>query len=112
MRREMEKLTAEEKERWARTVQQTWLEGPKKGVFEFARDAELYVQTVGWFLSEQIGETAANAKVIGRLALIIEAMLEGSRPDDMASALQGINIGGDKPLARADYLEPDVKSGD
>ncbi len=76
----MEKLTAEEKERWARTVQQTWLEGPKKGVFEFARDAELYVQTVGWFLSEQIGETAANAKVIGRLALIIEAMLEGSRP--------------------------------
>jgi hypothetical protein len=57
-------------------------------VTKFAADAEEYVQAVAMLLAEQIGEAAADARVLQRLATVLEAMIEGTSPDDTALTLK------------------------
>lgn len=58
-----------------------------KDAVQIADQCELYVQAVVMFLTEKIGEQAAAARVVERLILVLQAMFEGTRPDDMALAL-------------------------
>ncbi|MEI7804239.1 MAG: hypothetical protein WCI56_02815 [Hyphomicrobiales bacterium] len=54
---------------------------------EFADQCEAYVQEVGMFLAEKIGQEAADACVVDRLSLVLQAMFDGARADNIAGVL-------------------------
>jgi hypothetical protein len=59
-----------------------------KEILEFANKAELHAQSVALVLGQSIGQEAANARVLERLSIILQDMIDGGRPDDMAEVLK------------------------
>ena len=55
--------------------------------FEATERAEIYAQAVAMFLAVQMGEAAANARVLKRLSVVLKGMRAGARADNIAAAI-------------------------